>query len=300
MEMRKSRFTNRKPYRHSLVLLAFLLLFSSATALAQNNKPLFNEDTEDEKQPLEVTSERMISDKKNNVITFIGSVVAIKGKLRVEADLMKIFTEEGREDFRELEATGSVKITHLDKIATGKKANYYPDQGKIVLTGSPELIRGKDKATGEKVVYYFESEDMEIFGGEKKRSTVILYPSKKNKEPVKKGTQQVKEPTQKVKEPSTPPEETKVESHAVKEDLRTSESAIYTVQVGSYTDKKEALALQKMVTDKGYNAYIKEFEKGKVTWYRVRIGQFRTSAAATRVASEIAKKEELPTIVLHY
>ncbi|VAX15690.1 hypothetical protein MNBD_NITROSPINAE01-97 [hydrothermal vent metagenome] len=281
--------------RHNLVLAAFLILFSSVIAIAQHNKPLFNEDTEDEKQPLEVTSERMISDKKNNVITFIGSVVAIKGKLRVEADLMKIFTEEGREDFRELEATGSVKITHLDKIATGKKANYYPDQRKIVLTGSPELIRGKDKATGEKVVYYFESEDMEIFGGEKKRSTVILYPSKKNKEPVKKGTKKITEPEQKLKKPSAPPE-TKVENQPTKD----GKSVMYTVQVGSYTDKKEALALKKMVTDKGYNAYIKEFAKGKVTWYRVRIGQFRTSAAATRVARDIAKKEELPTIVLHY
>ncbi|MBI5815358.1 MAG: lipopolysaccharide transport periplasmic protein LptA [Nitrospinae bacterium] len=133
------------------------------------------EEAEDKKAPLQVTSERMLSDNKNNTISFFGSVVAIKGKLKVEADEMRVLSYENQNEMREMEATGSVKITHKDKVAVGEKANYYADSRTLVLTGNPVLTQGKNVARGEKVVYYFNREDMEIFSGDRTQATIILF-----------------------------------------------------------------------------------------------------------------------------
>jgi len=161
----------------SLALLMALL----APAISAAKEPSFlKDDSEDKKAPLQVTSDRMVSDNKNNTISFFGSVVAIKGKLKVEADEMHVLTDEERNEFREIEAIGSVKITRGKKIATGQKAHYYADQQKIVLTGDPVLKDGENIAKGEKVIYYFDKEDMEIFGGADTPSTVILYPKEKS------------------------------------------------------------------------------------------------------------------------
>lgn len=154
-------------------LIAVLMWASASHAQSPAD---IREDPEDKKAPLEVTSERMVSDNKNNKISFYGNVVAIKGKLKVEANEMLVWTDDEQKDFKEIEATGSVRITREGKVATGEKAHYYAGQKKIILTGDPVLKDGKNVAKGEKVIYYFDKEDMEIFGGEKTPSTVILYP----------------------------------------------------------------------------------------------------------------------------
>ncbi|MGK7345723.1 MAG: lipopolysaccharide transport periplasmic protein LptA [Candidatus Nitrospinota bacterium M3_3B_026] len=141
------------------------------------------ESAEDKEEPLEVVSDRMVSDNKANKISFYGSVVAVKGALKVESDEMYVWTDEKQEQVREIEAIGSVKITREGKVATGDKANYLRGRKKITLLGAPATLDdGKNTATGRKVIYYLDSEDMEIFSGGETRSTLILYPKEEEKE----------------------------------------------------------------------------------------------------------------------
>jgi lipopolysaccharide transport protein LptA len=118
----------------------------------------------------------MVSDKKTSKISFYGSVVAIKGRLKVEADEIHVFSDKTQENLQRMEATGSVKITHKDKTATGKKAIYYGDNQTLVLTGDPVLTQGKNVATGEKVIYHFGLEDMEITSGQSQPARITLFP----------------------------------------------------------------------------------------------------------------------------
>jgi lipopolysaccharide export system protein LptA len=142
------------------------------------------EEREDKKAPLNITSERMVSEKKSNKISFYGSVVAIKGRLRVTADEMYVFSDKTQEHLQEMEAIGSVRITHKDKVATGGKAVYYEDSQMLVLTENPILTQGKNVATGEKVIYHLDREDMEIISGPNKPATVTLFPkTQKDKSP---------------------------------------------------------------------------------------------------------------------
>ncbi|HEB72042.1 MAG TPA: lipopolysaccharide transport periplasmic protein LptA [Nitrospirae bacterium] len=161
----------------ALILLLVLLL--PLSVFAKERKKL-QEDEADKKTPLKVTSDQMVSDNKNNLMVFTGTVVAIKGTLTVEADEMTVWSNEEQSDISKILAIGSVVITKGDRIATGEKAVYFADTKKIILTGNPALREGKNRAIGEKVIYFFDREDMIIVGGEKKRSTVILFPKDKN------------------------------------------------------------------------------------------------------------------------
>ena len=134
------------------------------------------EDQEDKNAPLNITSQRMVSEKKTNRISFYGSVVAIKGKLRVEADEIHVLSDKSQENLQEMEALGSVKITHKDKSATGQKAVYYGDSQTVILTGNPVMTQGKNVATGEKVIYHFAKEDMEIVSGQSQPASITLFP----------------------------------------------------------------------------------------------------------------------------
>lgn len=148
-----------------------------------------SEDEPDDKNaPLNITSQRMVSDKKTNKISFYGSVVAIKGRLKVEADEIHVFSDKTQEKLQEMEAIGSVKITHKDKTATGKKAVYYGDSQTLALTGDPTLTQGKNVATGEKVIYNFAREDMEIVSGANRPATITLFP-KSEKAPAQDASQ---------------------------------------------------------------------------------------------------------------
>lgn len=169
-------------------LAVFALMISALPAHAENSVAAMAQDDSDKKAPLHITSDQMVTDKKKSTITFTGSVVAIKGKLKLESDEMVVWTDEERSDFNEIIATGSVIITKEDKIATGDKAHYYADGKKIVLTGNPTLKDGQSTAKGKRVVYFFDRDDMVIFGSKEKRSTVVLYPKEKDGENAGQGT----------------------------------------------------------------------------------------------------------------
>lgn len=159
------------------------MLVLPCAAFSEERKQM-QEDEADKKAPLKVTSDRMVSDNKNNLMVFTGTVVAVKGKLTVKADKMTVWSNDDQSDISKIQAIGSVVITKGDKIATGEKAVYFADAKKIVLTGNPVLREGRNRAHGERVIYFFDREDMIIVGGEKNRSTVILFP--KDKTPKKK------------------------------------------------------------------------------------------------------------------
>ncbi len=349
------------------ILLAFMALLILSTPLSAQKDPLFIQDENDRKAPLKVTSNRMVSSKKNNLISFFGSVIAIKGKLKVEADVIHVKTGKESGEYEEMEAIGSVKITSNGKVATGDKANYYPDERKIVITGDTTLTSDNDKAFGDKVIYYLDSEDMEIFGKAGNPSVAIFYSdgegpngkgktepkaepkpkprkktepkpeklkildsSKKSKKPL--APQKVEQRKIKLKQAAAPTENKK--DKADKEELKPVEGGTdvvavdelssgkdaaqpvediekkaavtatrkktFTAQVGSYSQKDEALKLSWSLKGKGYDIYINTVERNGVTWYRVRVGEYKTRAVAERMVKKLKERENLPAFLTSY
>jgi cell division protein FtsN len=71
----------------------------------------------------------------------------------------------------------------------------------------------------------------------------------------------------------------------------------YTVQVGSFKTKDEALNLKSKLDKKGYQSYITTFDNHNEKWFRVRIGQFKTRDQAESSAKRLKSEEGLTSFI---
>lgn len=64
----------------------------------------------------------------------------------------------------------------------------------------------------------------------------------------------------------------------------------WAVNISSFITSNEAQAFRKRLKASGYKAYVSKFEKDDMTWYRVRVGFYRTQAEAKQAGKKIADK----------
>ncbi len=79
-------------------------------------------------------------------------------------------------------------------------------------------------------------------------------------------------------------------------DILKSDEFVFTVQVGSFRDKKNAERLKSALINKGYDAFIVKGSTGQTNLYRVRVGKFNTRVSAESLERQI-KDEGLPTAI---
>jgi TolA-binding protein len=75
-------------------------------------------------------------------------------------------------------------------------------------------------------------------------------------------------------------------------------AAYYSIQVGAFSVKRNAENLASRLRKKGYSVNIVRPMPGKSRLYKVRIGEFRTRAAALKAAQRLRKNEKLDTAVV--
>lgn len=74
----------------------------------------------------------------------------------------------------------------------------------------------------------------------------------------------------------------------------TDQDGLYTVQLGSFQSIDSAYALEKKLLSKGYPCFvIKSAIPNKGTWYRVRVGTFKTKDKASDYAQQLKNNEKL-------
>jgi len=157
-----------------------------------------------------ITAEKLTVRNQENKAIFQGSVVLTKGSLVVHSDEMVILfrpsdpagpggkgsdqtntkpnegtgQEKGarsgagdtpvvsNHSISLVEATGRVRIERADGRATSKKAIYYADEEKIVLTGEPVAWQKGTRVTGKIITMYLAEERSVVEGG----SRVMIEP----------------------------------------------------------------------------------------------------------------------------
>lgn len=129
--------------------------------------------------PINVTAERMEADHRSKKILFSGNVVTTRGSMIIRSDTLEVFTtddEEGVEEVREVLARGNVRFEHEAKRATGDKAVYLAQEGKVVLTGNTRAWDGENEVTGHQMTLYIDEDKSVVIGGEDRRVEVTLKP----------------------------------------------------------------------------------------------------------------------------
>ena len=84
-------------------------------------------------------------------------VIVVDPSIKIMSDEMVMtFTSSNTPEV--ITATGNVKIWQEERMAVCRKAIYTVKSGMLVLTGNPVLTRGSDHLTGQRIVFYRDSD----------------------------------------------------------------------------------------------------------------------------------------------
>ena len=143
------------------------------------------------KDPLEITSERMRSEDGGIKIIFSGNVVGYWGDLKITSDILEIYNTEDKKETEEIIAIGNVFITRGLKRGKGDKAIYIDKLQKIILTGTPKAIAWEESnmIEGRELIFLLDKD--RFFAN--KRVRMKIYPKDKKDTKNKKGTKNKKD-----------------------------------------------------------------------------------------------------------
>lgn len=100
-----------------------------------------------------ITSDKLTFDYQKQYALFEKNVVVVDPEMRLYADRMTVrFGADNR--LSEIKAEGHVHIVQEDKEARSELAIYNLLQGVIILTGKPQVTRGQDVLTGDKITFW--------------------------------------------------------------------------------------------------------------------------------------------------
>ena len=158
-------------YILTIVLTFSLLIPSILLSKEGENKKGENKD------PLEITSDRMRSEDGGIKIIFSGNVVGYWGDLKITSDILEIYNTEDKKETEEIIAIGNVFITRGLKRGKGDKAIYIDKLQKIILTGTPKAIAWEDSnmIEGRELIFLLDKD--RFFAN--KRVRMKIYPKDK-------------------------------------------------------------------------------------------------------------------------
>ncbi len=162
-----------------IIFIAWALM--AVPSIAQTEKP---EKTKQDKEPLEITSDRMRSENGGIKIIFSGNVISYKGDLKITSDILEVYNSEDTKETDEIVAIGNVIITRGLKKATGDKAVYLDKLQKIILTGTPKATAWEEDSMieGREMIFLLDKDRFVV----NERVRMKMYPKDKEKKPEKK------------------------------------------------------------------------------------------------------------------
>ena len=128
---------------------------------------------------LEITSDRMRSERGGQKIIFSGNVAITRQGIRITSDILEVYNTPDKKQTQEIVAIGNVRITKGNKKAQGDRAVYLEHLQKIILTGSPKAIawEADDIIEGREMIFLINKDRFVV----NERVRAKLFPSKKNK-----------------------------------------------------------------------------------------------------------------------
>ena len=114
-------------------------------------------------KPVKITSESLEADNKKSTVTFKGNVVAKQEDMVIVADTMTVDYEQ-KGGIKTVQASGNVKMSQADRVATGTRIIFYNPEQKIVMTGNPKIWQGDNLISCDKITVLLE-EDRIFFEG---------------------------------------------------------------------------------------------------------------------------------------
>ncbi len=177
----------KSKFQPCLLASLFLLLFAGPLS-AQDNA--LKSSLSDNKDPVEITSDRMRSEDRGQKIIFSGNVLAVWGDLSIRSDILEIYNHSDKkggdstsslgegQQLDEIIAIGNVDVRRGDRRAKGTRATYRDKQQTITLKGNPKAIawEGDNIIEGKQMIFFLESDRFQV----NDRVRIKLFPSNKS------------------------------------------------------------------------------------------------------------------------
>ena len=123
-----------------------------------------------------ITSERLTFDYAKHFALFEENVVVTDPELKILADKMTVVFDD-KNAAKSVKCEGNVYLVQQDKKAKSDVAIYDVASGEIQLLGSPQVTRGQDVLTGNKITFWRNDNRMKVDG----RATLNLAPDEKGR-----------------------------------------------------------------------------------------------------------------------
>lgn len=133
--------------------------------------------------PITVKSNEMTADNKGKKAIFSGKVVAKQGDITIFTDKLVVNYADKNGEVEKVEALGNVRIVQENRTGFADQAVYDSRNGRLVLTGSPRVVQGKDSISGKVITYYVDDEKSDVSSGgdPKARVEAIINPPTRKK-----------------------------------------------------------------------------------------------------------------------
>ena len=134
------------------------------------------------RDPIDITSDGVEANQKQNRVTFSGNVVAKQGDTTLYCNTLVILYDPDTKKLKEMVATGNVKIVQLERRATSQRATFQQEENKAILDGDAVIREGENVIRGERVIFYVDEERSVVESGKGGRvSTHITPPAGEDK-----------------------------------------------------------------------------------------------------------------------
>jgi lipopolysaccharide export system protein LptA len=120
-----------------------------------------------QKGPVNIQSDGLNLDYKNNWVLFHGHVHAVQGGGVLTSDTLKVKYGKDFSDMQNMYADGNVRISQGTRYATSDHAVLDQSVHTVTLTGNPVVHDGNDRVVGEKIVVNLITGKSDVTGGAK-------------------------------------------------------------------------------------------------------------------------------------
>jgi outer membrane protein assembly factor BamD len=129
-------------------------------------------------QAIDITSDKVETYWKENLIVFKGNAIARQKDIVIYADSLEAVMIEDGKGIDRVTAGGNVKIQQGLRVANCQKAIFYNLDRKVVLTGDPKVSEGDNIVSGEEIIFDIEKDRFEVKGGTSGRGRVKIQSEK--------------------------------------------------------------------------------------------------------------------------
>jgi lipopolysaccharide export system protein LptA len=185
MERRKAGMSRRSGI--GFLILGILFFHFLILGEAQEKKGISKEPKMDggfgftaSKAPIDIESETVEANQKQNTVTFKGNVVAKQEDITLYANTLVITYDGNTKKLKEIMAVGNVKIVQLERRATSQKATFDQEENKVILDGEAVVREGENVIRGERVIFYVDEERSFVEGKKGGRVSTSITPSSKD------------------------------------------------------------------------------------------------------------------------